>query len=135
MLTLFCMVALIQSKNHAANKGKTADIVKRQIILVCCLNCSSTQSQILAEFVGVKSKGPLGNGNCIIHICSSFLKNPWRQSKIMKTGYTNLILSLNFTCRNQLQQTLHVCRFRQVCACSNLLSLVITHLLTLIPPI
>ena len=29
--------------------------------------------------------------------------------KIMKTRYTNLILSLDFTCRNQLQQTLHVC--------------------------
>ena len=41
----------------------------------------------------------------------------------MKTKYANLILSLDSTCRNQLQQTLHVCRFWQVCVSSNLLSL------------
>ena len=40
-----------------------------------------------------------------------------------KTRYANLILSLDFTCRNQLQQTLHVCHFQQVCASCNLLSL------------
>ena len=45
-------------------------------------------------------------------------------SKIIKTRYANLILSLDFTCRNQLQQTLHVCWFRQVCVSSNLLSLI-----------
>ena len=37
-----------------------------------------------------------------------------------------MILSLDFTCRNQLQQTLHVCRFWQVCVSCNLLSLVIS---------
>ena len=48
-------------------------------------------------------------------------------SKIIKTRYANLInliLSLDFTCLNQLQQTLHVCQFQQVCVSSNLLSLV-----------
>ena len=42
--------------------------------------------------------------------------------KIIKR-YANLILSWDFICRNQLQQTLHVCRFQQVCVSSNLLSL------------
>ena len=45
------------------------------------------------------------------------------KSKTMKTRYANLILSLDFTCRNQLQQTLRVCRFWQVCISSNLLPL------------
>ena len=48
-------------------------------------------------------------------------------SKIIKTRYVNLILSLDFTCRNQLQQTLHVCRFWQVCISCNLLSLGIIY--------
>ena len=45
----------------------------------------------------------------------------------MKTRYANLILSLDFTCRNQLQQTLHVCRLWQVCVSSNLLCLPTTQ--------
>ena len=44
--------------------------------------------------------------------------------KMIKTRYANLILSLDFTCRNQLQQTLPDCRFQQVCVSSNLLCLV-----------
>ena len=53
------------------------------------------------------------------------IKEPHR-SKVMKTRYANLILSLDFTCGNQLQQTLHVCWFRQVCVSCNLLSLIST---------
>ena len=50
---------------------------------------------------------------------------PWVfLSKIIKTRYANLILSLDLTCRDKLQQTLHVCKFRQVCVSSSLLFLV-----------
>ena len=38
-----------------------------------------------------------------------------------------MILSLDFTCRNQLQQNLHVCQFQQACLSSNLLSMIETH--------
>ena len=49
---------------------------------------------------------------------SSFFLEIFSGAKIKKTRYANLILSLDFTCRIQLQQTLHVCRFWQVCISS-----------------
>ena len=58
----------------------------------------------------------------------TFPKYLW-QSKIIKKRYANFILSLDFTCRNQLQQTLHVCQFRQVCVSCKLLYLVSSLLL------
>ena len=46
------------------------------------------------------------------------MRNSCFRPKIIKTRYTNLILSLDFTCRNQLQQTFHVCWFQHVCVSS-----------------
>ena len=38
----------------------------------------------------------------------------WGYAKIIKTRYANLFLSVDFTCRNQLQQTVYVCPFQHV---------------------
>ena len=38
--------------------------------------------------------------------------------KIIKTRYANSFLCVDFTCRNQLQQTVYVCRFWYVCISS-----------------
>ena len=40
-----------------------------------------------------------------------------------KNKIRKLDSEFDFTCRNQLQQTLHVCQFQQVCVSSNSLSL------------
>ena len=93
-------------------------------VRVCDLTVSmflivqNTNAKILGSIKeGVYFRLLMGVNNNPIYrsLCNFLVLDVPIDQRYKITRYANLFLSVDFTCRNQLQQSLSVCQFRHVC--------------------